>query len=505
MPIMARVAREYLLQFLSFAIVMADRILIPGALLRHLGVGGFAGWSVALAWAAFIPALDFGVTRYFTNRLLIARASGNEDEALMVFRQGTMLVALLTIPCTAGFLLFLHLVPPKSGDAIMDADLLKVLLPPIAAMLLQQLLAIRKVLYRAHQQFARETLLIGAFEIIRITVLLAAIFASADLVTLSWVWLIIVFIFQVIPFAYDSRRRFPRFVEGPVSIDAQTRDSLIRVAPGFWLQTMSTTLFASLPIIALGFMATTPLVIAQFGLMRTIANLVRQVLQLFANVFGLELSRRLGAQDHEGLASVFLESNRLLGVQAAIAAGVLIIMGPELVYLWSGNSQVFDVTMLLLAIAAPILLPCAILSVETLTYANRPWVLVGYRLTQLLLSVVAFLLMPIADTGMRMMAALAIGEVVGFCVPILLSIRALETRLALRRQLAISLYSLAALGLTILIMLPVRLWPPATFTLRMLEGGALAGLAALLVLPVLALSGERRMAAWAMVRVRLRR
>lgn len=492
MAAMRRVSREYILQIFAFAVVMADRLLIPAALLRHLGVDGFAGWSVALAWAAFIPTLDFGVTRYFTNQLLISRASGEIEQSRLIFRQGVILVAGLTTIATLLFFLFMLVVPPQSGNQASDAGLMAVIVPMMCAMFIQQMLSIRRSLYRAHQNYARETVIGTIYETVRIGVLMLAIWFDASLVEMAWLWLASLVIFQLLPFLIDSRRLFPDYREGRAAFDRATLSAVARVAPGFWLQTLSMTLFASLPLMSLGYIAAAPLAIAQFGLMRTIANLVRQTLQLFTNVLGLELSRRLSMRDDEGFATIFLESNRFLGVQAGMAAGMLLILGPELLYLWSGQRNIFDLNMMVMAIAAPILLPCAILSVDALAYANRAWVLVGWRASQLAVTAIVFVAVPVTDAGLRMMIALAVGELLGFCVPIMVSIRRLEPKLLLRRQLAVSGYSMAALLMTAAIMSPVRIWPADSFVLQLALGAGLASVAAIVTVASLGLTAERR-------------
>lgn len=503
MSVTARVSREYLLQIGAFSVAILDRLLLPALLLREMGVSAFAGWTVALALAAFMPVLDFGILRYVSNRLLTLRARNDIPAALILYRQGTIAVAAMVLLATAGLLGWAVLVPPRSGDPAVDALLPSVLVPVVLAIGANMLIAMRQALYRAHQRFARETVMRTGAELLRVLGLSFAALAGFDLVALGWLWFALVVAGGVLPFIIDSRRKFPDFTFGWERIDPADVCEAARIAPGYWMHSMGTSLFATLPILALGAMATSPALVAQFALMRTIANLVRQVLQLFANVFGLECARRLAVKDGAGFAQVFGEANRFLAVQASVVAVMLLVLGEELFGLWTGEAQLFDPLMLALAILPPILMPAMMLSTEALAYAERPWVVVWCRTAQLAATVALFLLLPIDNAGLKMMAALAIAEVCAFGLPLIFAMRSLEPALGLRRQAATILVSLVALGATAAIFAPLLLVDGDARVARLLVGIALGGMAFAILVPLLGFGRERRRTLWASFRLRL--
>jgi O-antigen/teichoic acid export membrane protein len=505
MTIMARVSREYLLQIVSFAVAILDRLLVPAILLRTIGVSGFSGWTVALAMAAFVPVLDFGLVRHFSIRLLSLRAQGREADAINEYRQGSLLLFCVSVIATAVLIIWLLVEPPRSGDPAVDEIMPNLLMPLIAAMLLNQAVSLRQALFRAHQQFGRETILRSAGDLLRVAVICGAALAGVPLVTLGWLWLASVVAGLVVPSIIDTRRRFPQFSwRWPVFRPGEMGKA-VRASPGYWLAAMSTTIFASVPLLALGYWAAGALAVAQFGLMRTIANLVRQVLQIFANVFGLELGRRYALHDEAGFAKVFGEANRFLGTQAAVATVLLLVIGREFFSLWTGRDGLFDPIMLALAIIPPIILPGMILSMEALGYAGRQWAVVRLRLVQAMVTAISILFLPIEDLGLRMMAALALGEIVGLGVPLLWAMRGVNGRLTVMAQLSSAVWVVGALICTALFLWPVEMIPHDQPFSRIAAALVLSAVAFLVVTLLFGLSRDRRSMVLAQVQRRFSR
>lgn len=505
MTIMARVSREYLLQIVSFAVAILDRLLIPAILLRTIGVSGFSGWTVALAMAAFVPVLDFGLVRHFSIRLMSLRAQGREEEALIEFRQGSLLLIGVSGIAAAVFAAWLLIEPPKSGDPTVDALMPNVLLPVLAASILTQVTGLRLALFRAHQQFGRETIILTLGNLLRVGLICGAALAGASLIALGWIWFMAVAIGLILPILIDSRKRFPAFRWQRPNFRSGDIAKAVQSSPGYWLVAISAALFASAPLLALGYSAAGVMAVIQFSLMRTIANLVRQVLQMFANVFGLELGRRYALRDEEGFANTFNEANRFLGTQAAVAVVILAVVGRELFSLWTGQPELFNLTMLALAVLPPIILPGMILSMEALGYAGQQWTLVRIRIIQFVVTVVLAIALPIDDLGLRIMAALAAGELIGLGIPLLWAMRSVDRRLNFRMQLSTTLWVAAAVALSAIILAPVHLIAADQPYSRIAAAAMLGGLAILANTLLFGLSPTRRHAVTTALMGRLRR
>lgn len=504
MTIFARVGREYLLQVLAFALAVVDRLLIPAILLRTVGAEGFSAWTVAMSVAAFIPVLDLGITRLFSIRLLALQSQGRSDDAIAAFRSGTILLFAMLLLALIVVAVWIAVEPPRTGDPESDAMMPGLLLPVVLAMAVTQLINLRMALYRAHQQFARETIMRSVAEAVRVAAIVGAAILGASLQDLAWLWFGLAWVALVLPFLVDSYRRFPAFRERLLPARSLSVREVYHEAAGFWLAAMATTAFASVPILVLGYLAGSAAIVVQFGLMRTIANLVRQVLQLFANVFGLELGRRLAAGDQHGFAAANDESNRLLGVQAAVAAAVLLVIGSELFTVWTGRADLFDTAMLALAILPPILLPVMMLGTETMAYAGRQWLLVGLRAAQAVVVVLIFLILPVEHLGLRLMAALAGAEIVALGLPLLAAIRSIDPLLGFRRQLTACLWTYLAFGISFLIVAPALLITPDHPLARIAAATLLGAMALGISTLFLGMSATRRRRAGTAIRIALK-
>lgn len=361
---------------------------------------------------------DFGLTLYFGNRLFFAVEQGDHARARHVLAAGNlaMIGASLfgIIAVTSLYLVF--------GETVGGIDERSTLLWSMCALAvatgLRQSIATQFGLYRAHQQFFRQTMMSSSGDLMRVIFVLIAVAFGGGLLVVSVVYLAATLLFSVILPIWDSVRRFPDFGFNVAVADSAERRTAISTSFQYWVQSIVATLVTFAPLFVLGAMKASAFAIVQFTLMRTIANFVRAILQLFANVFGLEAARRIAINDDQGLTAVYRESSRLLAVQMAGVAGGLAALAQPLFGMWTGNPQLYDVHLFWLAICAPLVLPTLSMALQILVCANMPAPLVQGRIAQMLVTAAIFLALPVDNISVRMMIALAVGEIIGLGVPL---------------------------------------------------------------------------------------
>ena len=430
MSTVRRLSRDYAAQLAGFAVSFGDRLLVPGIFLRALGVPAFAAWSVAIAAASLISALDLGAVRYFTNRVIGLVEQGRSEDAREEFARGLLFLVAISLAAPVAIVWGASFGVFSSGDRILDSQLGALLVPICAAQAVRLLASLHLAIYRAHRGFATETLIVAASDAARIGVLLIAVLAGFDLVAAAWAWAVATFLLLA-PVWVHLRRRFPLF---ETRLKRSSRSQLAEAAligSGLWFASALSVAYVALPTIVLGQLVASAAALARFALIRTLANFVRQAMGMFGSVFGLELFRRQAAGDHGGFARVYLESGRLLAVQVGAGAGLLVAIGEPLFAYWTGRPELFNLPMLVLALAPLLCFPAIPLSVEALSYANRPLPLMQARLVQAGLSVVGFLVLVESDAALRMMAALAIGETLGLGLLLALAMRRLEPKIGI--------------------------------------------------------------------------
>jgi hypothetical protein len=122
---------------------------------------------------------------------------------------------------------------------------------------------------------------------------------------------------------------------------------------------------------------------------------------------------------------VYREGCKLLAAQSAGMVGVMLALATPLFTFWTNHPQLYNEPMMWLALAPLALGPSLVLANAVFGHTNRPWDMATGRAVQLLLTVVVFIPLPIEEPALRLMAALAVGEVLGFGIPAYFGIRRL--------------------------------------------------------------------------------
>lgn len=412
MKVAGRIGREALVQVLGFAVQLADRLLIAALLLRTWGVDQFAAWSLVLAAGGMVALFDFGVNLYFANRVLFLVQQRREAEARTMLNAGNLLmvaasaIGLVAVAIGFGFV-------ERSDGVRVTTELWLAAALVAGAMFARAATTIQMSVYRAHELYARQSLLWIGSDLARLVVTGAVVLLGGSILAAAAAICAVSILFHGATIFIDSRRQFPAFPFRFGPLPATVRREATKLSLGFWIQSAPNTALTFLPILLITGVGSGAMV-TQFVLMRTLANFIRAGFQPFAVIFGQESARRVALQDAGGTRSTYREAAFLLAVMGAVPAGLLLALGPALFSLWTGHPDLFSQAMLVLAIAPPLLLPTLALSQAFLATVNDPWPIAHARIVQVVLTLAAYLLLPIEGAGMRMMAALALGELVGF-------------------------------------------------------------------------------------------
>ncbi len=500
MSVFKRIGREYVAQIIGFAVTVADRLLTAGILVRLWGAEGFAAWTVALSAAGMLALFDFGLTAYFSNRLFFAVEQKAIVRARHVFGAGN---AALIVAGTVGFVIicvgFAATRPSPSGAPLFATMALLAL-----AAAARQGMAVVIAVYRAHQDFFRQTMVTTLGDSVRIAATIAIAIVGGSILQVAAGYLVATLLSSVLLPLVDVARRYSGFAYRVEAPDREERGLAFVTSLRYWLQGAVSTLVTFAPVFFLASAGAAAHALAQFALMRTLANLVRAVLQLFANVFGLEAARRIAVRDAPGFSQVYRESVIFLAVQTSVSAGVLAALAQPLFTVWTGDASLFDEMLLWLAIGPPLLLPSLSIAVQVLTCANMPTPLLHGRIAQLVITVGAFFVLPVPDTAMRMMLALAIGEIAGLGIPATRAIHAIDPAAGLGLHLGLVWRSIMAAGLSYLLVSRLVAALPDRHWIGLAAGGAAGLLALVLATATIGITDARRKTAMALLTRRFR-
>jgi hypothetical protein len=420
-----RIGREYFAQLVGMAVLLVDRVVLTGILLRAWGVDAFAQWSVAMAAAGMVAFFDFGLNLYFSNRLTFSVERGKLRRAQHAYRAGNLLVTLAALTATlvicGSFWIF--------GDHFIDGDVTITLWLAVAALVVaaasRYALAAHYYLYRAHRQFERQTYIIAATDLARVVAAGIAVLLGGGLIEAAGAYLAGALLSSYPLALLDARRRFPSFRFGMEIPNRAERRVIPPVALGFWAQSVPVTILTFVPVFVLAALGSPGAVIARFVLIRTLGNLARMAPQLIGTVLGQEAGRRFGRGERESMFVVYREGCKILAAQSAGLTGVIVALAQPVFQAWTSKAELYNAPMLWLALAPLALGPSMVLANAVFGHANRPRDMVTGRLAQLVLTLFSFLFLPLQDSALRMMAALAIGEILGFGIPAFIGVRRL--------------------------------------------------------------------------------
>jgi len=412
-----RIGREIAAQAAAFVATFFDRAILTAILLRLWGVESFAIWSLAVSAAGLTAFFTFGLNLYFSNRITFSVIRGRSAVAIHAYRAGNLLMAvaaiLSVIVVLAGTLAWEY----RIDDRIADGTLLAVTAMLTLAAATKMALSAQYAVYRAHNEFVRQSLWLSSSVILPASLAgLAALIGEGVLVA-SLAYLAGT-LATTIPILFDGQRRFAGFRFGFALPNRVERRTAPLLSFAFWLQSAPSALIASGPILLLGLFGAGAVTIARFILIRTVVNLARTVLQLAGVVIGQEGARRVAARDQAGLLAVFQEGTYFLGVATAAGSGILLALGEPIFRLWTGSGDLFSQSLFWIGLAPTAIVPVFTVAENVLSNSNRPWPLVVGRLAQLALTILLLVVLPIERLDIRLMAALSIGEVLGFGLPV---------------------------------------------------------------------------------------
>lgn len=425
MSVTVRIGREYFAQLVGMAGLLVDRLVLTGILLRAWGVEAFAQWSVAMAAAGMVAFFDFGLNLYFSNRLTFSVEQGKRRRAQHAYRAGNLLVTIAAVVATVVICGSFWLFGDRFVEGGVTATLEWTVIALVVAAASKYALAVHYYLYRAHRQFERQTYIIAVTDLARVVAAGIAVLLGGGLLQAAAAYLGGALLSAFPVALLDANRRFPSFRFGMEVPNRAERRVIPPVALGFWAQSVPVTIVTFVPVFVLAAIGAPAPAIAQFVLIRTLGNLARMGPQLIGTVLGQEAGRRFGRREREGMFVVYREGCKILAAQSAGLAGVIIALAQPVFAIWTSKAGLYSAPVLWWALAPLALGSSMVLANAVFGHANRPREMVRGRLIQLLLTVAAFVALPVTDVTLRMMAALAIGELVGFGIPAFFGVRRL--------------------------------------------------------------------------------
>jgi O-antigen/teichoic acid export membrane protein len=407
-----RIFSEQVGQALYVATGFFDKLIVTALIFRVWEVKTFEAWSACLAFAAICSLFEFGFNIYFSNRIMFETEQGRQADLSRTYALGNTLFGLCGLVSFIAMTAAALILAPGGARAGGAATIAAIILSAVGSAKLA--MNATNALYRANRQYARYTLIQSVSEVGRIGLMVIAVLLGGGLVAAALFSSLAVIAIAVVFVLFDTRRRFyPHGHSFAVPKLAEMGD-VMSMSTAYFAQMLPVVLWTSLPVLILQKMTLAAGLLASFILIRTLSNLARSPLQSFGVVFGQECGRRIAVADLPGALMVLKRGTRLFAAVSGLASGVLVAGGAQVIKLWTGNPAMFQAPLMAVAIAPMAIASASILTHNVLVASNAPYSAAAGRWLQMAVTVAVYLFAPIAQPPLRMMAALAAGEVLGY-------------------------------------------------------------------------------------------
>ena len=328
-----RILKNLGAMFAGKLISIIQQVVIPPIFIYLYSTAEFGEWLALSGAVSALAMLNFGVQTYM-NQDLAVRFQRGETQGYHI-RQSTALRLLIGVVVTVAVLLLTFFVIPFD-------TLLKLHISRAAAQWTLYLLALQ-VLFMilfgylsgifmgvalahrgAHWNNAQALASSGG--------LLAGVLLHAPFPALAGIQLACLLICSV-GVLIDLRRTAPQVFPSLRYWDGPAVKDILKGSGYFGLIEMSTFLTYSAPLLLLIRFAG-PVAVAAFGLMRTIFSMCRQVLAMFTQSMGPEITNLFGRRDWPALTRLYDYSERLVFFLISLINLSVLMLSPVIITLW---------------------------------------------------------------------------------------------------------------------------------------------------------------------------
>lgn len=405
-------------------LLFAERFLVVGILLRAWGPQTYSEWALFLSTAGVLSLGELGLNVYCGNSLQRMNAEGNSDAfgrmvGVALFCSLTLSVLLAVLGLAVVVVVDLrHLL---SVATFSGAEVVAVILMLGLVVISRVARGVASQIYRGRQQFARgvviEQISSAASIAVAVTagllgaspIFLAALYLGCDLVA---GWLLMV---------KDLSKRFPDIVLRPVLPYRVELVEMWRQVRWLAVLNVGSNGWVQVPVLLLGYFGTTGSALVSFLVLRTLANVARQLATMLALSSGVEIIAVHYAGRRDDASRQLVAVGKVLSVVAANLAVAVALYGELFVTRWTGHANLFSGYIAAMLFGAALIATPSLPLVAFGIYGSSARPLALANLVQLVIGVVACGLLVPSFGANGAATGLAIGEAValGLMLPIM--------------------------------------------------------------------------------------
>ncbi len=333
MAIFTRILKNLGAMFTGRLLTIVQQVIIPPIFIHRYSTAQFGEWGVLSGAVAALAVLNFGVQTYMNQDLAVRYAKG-ELEGYHV-RQSTALRLLIGVVLVVGTLALVVFVIPLDTMLKLDIGrrtaqltayllaiqvLLNFLNGYLAGIFMGVALAHRGAYWNNFQSLLTALVLLGCVSLH----LPFPVLAGVQVVTMS---------ISILAVLIDIRRTAPAIFPTLRYWDPVAVRDMLKPSGYFGLLTICQFLTYQAPLIVIQ-RVLGPVAVAGFIVMRLVFSMCRQILAMFTQSMGSEITNLFGRSDWTSLSRLYDYSERLIFFLIPLVNVAVLISSPILITLW---------------------------------------------------------------------------------------------------------------------------------------------------------------------------
>ncbi len=333
MAIFIRILKNLGAMFTGRLLTIVQQVIIPPIFIHRYSTAQFGEWGVLSGAVAALAMLNFGVQTYMNQDLAVRYAKG--ELANYHIRQSTALRLLLSVVLVVGVLSLVVFIIPL--DTLLHLDIGR-----HTAQLTAYFLAIQVLLNFLNGYFAGIFMGIarahrGAYwnnfqSLLTALVLLGCVSLHLPFPVLAGVQVVTMSI-AILAVLMDIRRTAPDIFPSLRYWDSAAMRDILKPSGYFGLLTICTFLTYQAPLILIQRILG-PVAVAGFIVMRLVFSMCRQILAMFTQSMGAEITNLFGRSDWPSLSRLYDFSERFIFFLIPLVNVAVLIGSPVLITLW---------------------------------------------------------------------------------------------------------------------------------------------------------------------------
>lgn len=389
--------------FVQTVLGLTQQLLLIPAFLHFWTSDTLAAWLAIYAAGNLVVVADAGLQLRVIARFFAFKSCVDCDGRTASFYARMLRVYVHVLGTFGvGLLLVAYFAPPSRVLGFHEiASFDSAVLVMTGGMLLTLPANLTSGLYRVRGKYGRTVWLQNATLLVGQIAQLIAVVLFGSLLAVATAFIAMQLLYTVFVVAYDAPRLFPFLRHGPAfwseppTSSWRWRMGQFRLAFPFAVANATEMALVNVPLLLVSALVLDRVAVAQWGLTRVVANLVRGVCLQFSLPLAPELGHEYAIGDKARLGPLYAQGSAFVTAIASLIVGALLPFWKDFFALWTHNTVSYDAALAVTLLLGSAAVAPSLLALAFANHSNRGELLIRSKGLQLLVFLaLSFALIP---------------------------------------------------------------------------------------------------------------